>query len=145
MNTDSGINGSIEVTSGDSITLICEIEQTELSDDMTVDYEWSREDDIPLPDGATQNNGVCVCARVFGKGRREKLGRYIRQPTHLNLHVHIYNYLRIHSQLSPSLPLSVSISMTTGELTITDVQEGDSGVYICSANGVSGSLTLSVG
>ena len=79
MNTDSGINGSIEVTSGDSITLICEIELTELSDDMTVDYEWSREDDIPLPDGATQNNGVCVC---LGKGGgRSWGGIYVNPPT----------------------------------------------------------------
>ena len=101
MNTDSGINGSIEVTSGDSITLICEIELTELSNDMTVDYEWSREDDIPLPDGATQNNGVCVhvCVDVhsfiwclcLGKGGGEVYTYTVCQPTHMNLHVHIYN------------------------------------------------------
>ena len=56
MESEDGMNGTIEVTSGASITLTCSLEVTSNSD-IVPEYEWSREGGVDLPAGATQSNG----------------------------------------------------------------------------------------
>ena len=119
------------VESGTTVRLTCTQESKETTD---ITYTWSREGGIPLPDGVQVNNGVCVCVcGVCGCGCG--CGCVSR----------LYDHNILSIAISPLFLSFLSLlPFSTGVLEIVAADEGDSGVYICTANGVSATFTLTI-
>ena len=118
--------------SGLPVILNCQL-QTEGPDDDPIVYTWTKEDGS-LPEGSSQE----------ANGEWEYVSSLVLRLQFLSLKSY---HIESPSPPPPSLYLSLSFSLflpSKGILLIPSAQEEDSGVYFCSANGVTGRFVINI-